>query len=440
MVTDASGNTATCSFTVTVMDMQTPVINCPSNIAVNTAAGTCAAIVTYATPAFGDNCPGATIQRTAGLASGSSFPRGVTSIIHVVTDASGNTATCNFTVTVSDKEKPVITSCPVVPIQCYVPNNIYTIPLLTATDNCGVQSITYTVSGATVRNGTGSNASGIFNPGINTISWTVNDINGNISSCNTSVKIDKVDALIPDVYAAGVNSTNGKANTIYIGYGGTSLTLNAQVVSSLPSNTFSYKWTLGSSSGTIIGTSQNITVSPTATTVYVLSIKDINNCKPLLQVTKQINVVNIVCGAGKITVCVPQKIGTNLTSCVSSSTTSLNKLPVGWYLGQCTTATLTLTVANTPAYKNVIPNLEVTVAPNPSMNEFKITIKGNKKEAISLRIVDVLGRTIERKASISIGTLILGGNYRPGAYFIEVIQGDQRRYLKLIKGAQLSGR
>ncbi|HEY2974567.1 MAG TPA: immunoglobulin-like domain-containing protein [Pyrinomonadaceae bacterium] len=97
--TDASGNTSTCSFTVTVNDTENPVISCPANI---TLEPTCpsGAIATYATPVGTDNCPGATTARTAGLASGSVFPIGTTTVSHMVTDASGNTASCSFTVTV----------------------------------------------------------------------------------------------------------------------------------------------------------------------------------------------------------------------------------------------------------------------------------------------------------------------------------------------------
>jgi hypothetical protein len=99
-VTDAAGNTAQCSFTVTVTDTQNPTISCPSNITVNVDAGSCAAVVSYTAPVGTDNCSGATTVRIAGPASGSTFAPGVTTITHRVTDGAGNTATCSFTVTV----------------------------------------------------------------------------------------------------------------------------------------------------------------------------------------------------------------------------------------------------------------------------------------------------------------------------------------------------
>ncbi|MBL0016825.1 MAG: HYR domain-containing protein [Bacteroidetes bacterium] len=98
-VTDGSGNTAACSFTVTVNDAEIPTITCPANVVVSNDPGQCAAIVTYSV-SFNDNCSGANLAQTAGLASGSSFPIGMTSNTFTVTDGSGNTATCSFTVTV----------------------------------------------------------------------------------------------------------------------------------------------------------------------------------------------------------------------------------------------------------------------------------------------------------------------------------------------------
>jgi hypothetical protein len=60
---------------------------------------------------------------------------------------------------------------------------------MTATDNCGIATITYRITGATTRNGSGNNASGTFNLGLSTITWTVTDVNGNITTCATQVTI-----------------------------------------------------------------------------------------------------------------------------------------------------------------------------------------------------------------------------------------------------------
>ena len=100
-VTDGSGNKATCAQTVTVTDNVNPTITCPANrvVAPYRLTGTA---VTYTTPTATDNCSVVSIVRTAGLASGSTFPIGVNTVTYKVTDGSGNTATCSFTITVID--------------------------------------------------------------------------------------------------------------------------------------------------------------------------------------------------------------------------------------------------------------------------------------------------------------------------------------------------
>ena len=187
-VTDAAGLTATCSFTVTVTDNQNPTISCPSNITANTAAGMCTANVTYSTPTFGDNCPGASINRIAGPASGSSFPLGATTVTHRVTDAAGNTADCSFTVTVNDNESPVL-NCPsnitvnANPGACGA-NVSYA--AVTATDNCASPSA----------NQVGGLASGAFFPwGTTSLSFNANDGNGNIASCGFTVTVIPADSV-----------------------------------------------------------------------------------------------------------------------------------------------------------------------------------------------------------------------------------------------------
>ncbi|MFI5129037.1 MAG: HYR domain-containing protein [Chitinophagales bacterium] len=108
VVTDGAGSKDTCSFMVTIIDSEKPTIACPANIDADSDPGSCGATVNY-TVAFADNCPGATMQQTTGFASGTVFPAGTTTNTFVVTDASGNTETCSFTVTVSDNEAPTFT-------------------------------------------------------------------------------------------------------------------------------------------------------------------------------------------------------------------------------------------------------------------------------------------------------------------------------------------
>jgi hypothetical protein len=96
-----ANNMASCSFTVTVNDMQPPSITCPANVT-RVLAPTCplatSTAVTYAAPMATDNCAGVTVVCTP--PSGSVFALGTTSVTCTATDASGNTASCAFAVAV----------------------------------------------------------------------------------------------------------------------------------------------------------------------------------------------------------------------------------------------------------------------------------------------------------------------------------------------------
>jgi hypothetical protein len=89
--------TVECTFTVTVADVEAPVVSCPPDLTVQaTAAG--GATVTYPTPTASDNCSVASVTCTP--ASGTTFAIGTTTVTCTATDGSNETATCSFTVTV----------------------------------------------------------------------------------------------------------------------------------------------------------------------------------------------------------------------------------------------------------------------------------------------------------------------------------------------------
>jgi uncharacterized repeat protein (TIGR01451 family) len=180
-VTDTSGNTASCQFTVTVNDTQPPSIVCPSNLTVPAAPDACSAVVNYIVTAM-DNCPGVTVVSSP--PSGSTFPKGTTTVTATATDASGNTASCSFTVTVVDTQAPVIT-CPAnitaTPATPSDPCVTVNYPPPTATDNCpGVTVACVPPSGT------------CFPTGTTTVTCTATDASGNTASCSFSVIVFNV--------------------------------------------------------------------------------------------------------------------------------------------------------------------------------------------------------------------------------------------------------
>ncbi len=179
-VPSGKGGPASCSFTVTVNDTQPPSITCPSKQIVDAGPNMCSAVVNYPAPTASDNCPGVTVTCTP--ASSTSFPLGNTVVNCTATDASGNSSSCKFIVTVKDAQPPSIT-CPA-NITAVTPNPnsggaVVTYPTPVATDNCSTP-VTVTCSPAS---GT------TFPRGTTVVTCTARDGSGNIATCTFTVTV-----------------------------------------------------------------------------------------------------------------------------------------------------------------------------------------------------------------------------------------------------------
>jgi hypothetical protein len=199
-VVDGSGNTSTCTQTVTVIDNQAPTVNCVADIVVTSVLGSCGHVVTYPTPTVTDNCfvMNMTQSDASGYTSGNLFPVGVTALSYTAVDGLGNTYSCNFTVTVIDDQFPVLTGCP---SDITVASGAGTCDVAvnwispTANDNCpGVQ--------VTTTNAPGS----LFGPGTTVVTYQATDNSGNITACSFNVTVVDGNAPIVPVLADVYNS------------------------------------------------------------------------------------------------------------------------------------------------------------------------------------------------------------------------------------------
>lgn len=78
---------------------------------------------------------------------------------------------------------------------------------------------------------------------------------------------------------------------------------------------------------------------------------------------------------------------------------------------------------------------DVAAMPNPSRGDFNLSFSGTDYNSpLSLQINDATGRPIENKKYDYSGRSInIGGNYAPGIYFLTVIQGTNRKTIRLVK-------
>jgi hypothetical protein len=176
---DASNNQTSCSFTVTVTDNEPPAIVCPSSLTRSTDADQCSAVVSYPSPTASDNCPGVTT--VCNPPSGSTFPKGVTTINCAATDSSGNSNSCSFAITVEDDQPPAI-ACPasltVTTVRAGDSGVAVNYPSPTASDNCAVASLVCTPASGSV-----------FPLGVTTVSCIARDDTTNKASCSFSVAV-----------------------------------------------------------------------------------------------------------------------------------------------------------------------------------------------------------------------------------------------------------
>jgi sugar lactone lactonase YvrE len=180
--TDASGNSATCTQTITVNDTTPPTITAPSDVTTFTDPGQCSASnVALGSPTASSFCGDAvTVTNNAPAV----FPKGITQVIWSATDSCGNSAAATQNVLVVDNQPPAIV-CPGNILASAVDSNGATVTfLVTATDNCD--------SNLTVNCSPVSGSE--FAVGTTPVNCAVVDSSGNSNTCSFSVTV--VDASV----------------------------------------------------------------------------------------------------------------------------------------------------------------------------------------------------------------------------------------------------
>ncbi len=206
--TDAAGNTSTVSFDVIVTDNQDPTIACPANVTMSTETGVSYAVVNFENATATDNCD-VSVEQTAGLASGSQFPIGVSTVTFTATDASGNTAECSFTITITDNEPPTIV-CPAnvdMNVDAGVCGAVVSFETPSASDNSGLD--------VTVTQTAGPASGEVFPVGTTTVTFTATDAAGNSASCSFDVTVtDNEDPTFGTVSDIMVNTDAGVCGAV----------------------------------------------------------------------------------------------------------------------------------------------------------------------------------------------------------------------------------
>jgi len=78
--------------------------------------------------------------------------------------------------------------------------------------------------------------------------------------------------------------------------------------------------------------------------------------------------------------------------------------------------------------------LNAVALPNPSNSSFTLILSGQRKNLVSVKVMDISGRVLERYDRVLPNTrLRLGQRLAAGSYFIEITQGNRKKTISVIK-------
>ncbi|HEX5732756.1 MAG TPA: HYR domain-containing protein [Blastocatellia bacterium] len=189
--TDASNNSANCTFNVIVNEsMVNCALSCSPDITKSVDPNSCSAVVSYAQPqTTGSSC--GTVVCTP--ASGAAFPVGQT----IVTCTAAEGATCSFSVTVVETVPPTITACATNKIIAADSECMAVMPDLTgevvASDNCSTVTVFQTPP-----------AEELIGVGDTVVTIRVIDDSGNETICTATVRVTE---STPPVISCPANIT-----------------------------------------------------------------------------------------------------------------------------------------------------------------------------------------------------------------------------------------
>ncbi len=246
--TDASGNVAKATQTVTVVDTTSPVIAAPPSVIVE-ATSPDSNPVELGIPSASDTVAVATVTNDAPIF----FKIGDTIVTWTATDAAGNSASSKQVVTVQDTTRPRVNAPSDVTAEATsISENNVILGDATVTDNGEIKSIT-------------NDAPSIFPIGITIVTWTVTDASGNAATDTQKVEI--IDTTAPVITAPDdviFEATSSTDNQVSIGQATASdiqdVTITNDAPSTFPLGETIVTWTATDAQGNWSTAKQTITV------------------------------------------------------------------------------------------------------------------------------------------------------------------------------------
>jgi len=280
----------------------------------------------------------------------------------------------------------------------------------------------------------------LWNTGASTATITVNPVNTttyvvtvtDANSCTATGSVTVNTNPLPNASAGSdVGICEGSVLTIYGSGGG------------------AYEWSNGV-------TTASLTVSPTSTTIYTLTVTDNNGCSDVDVITVNVNPLpavslsfanTVFCGTdAAVTASVSPPFGTLSGNGVTGLEFDPATVAIGGHLITYTytdanscenSASVAVSVEECAGIEELVKALEAAqVYPNPFSNEINIKFTAAANDEISVRMVDVLGRVInDEKVEVRKGenlfTITTGNELASGMYYVHLVKANKMVSFKL---------
>jgi hypothetical protein len=297
---------------------------------------------------------------------------------------------------------------------------------------CAGASATLTASG---------NEPYLWSTGATTSSITVNPgstTTYSVSACyltaSKTITVNPVNTCSITAVPSNNIFTGGIVTNIYLGYGPQQLTLN--VSASAAGAPYTYAWSGGTLSN--YNTANPVFTAATAGSfTFTCTITNKFGCVSTCSITICVTDIREPGKNDKVYICHAPPGNPS-----KAKTLSINVSDVADHLlnhaedrlGKCGEVPCGNAVPKRFRNNEIITEaaFNVKVLNNPSKNFFTLQLQSSSNETIELRVMDLQGRILSKRIAAQ-GTFSFGQELMSGTYIVEVIQGAERKTLKLMK-------
>ncbi|AOW08569.1 polysaccharide lyase family 8 super-sandwich domain-containing protein [Flavobacterium gilvum] len=224
---------------------------------------------------------------------------------------------------------------------------------------------------------------------------------------NVNVVCPLVQLSIPDVYA--MNPAIDDANTIYRGYGPTSLTLNSLVQGD---QEFTYTWNTEAHTPSI---------SVTQAGEYTVTVSYAGGCQSTASIT--VNTLDVSCGNNndKVQIC-----HNNTIICVAQSAVQ-SHLNHGDKLGSCDSTSKVVVNEGSTTSANF------SVYPNPVHDNFNVSVSSKLDPNATIGIYNILGNKLRQVRFTTVPQNVFVGDLPSGNYIVVIQNGVETFRSTIVK-------